>query len=281
MKESSRHHYIPQFYIKGFTDQSGVTYVYDKKSDKIWERQISSKGLFYEWDRNTVFKENDSSSIIEDYWYKTLDNQYSDVIACFRELENTESLLNTDNISKLQYFMIHLFWRLPMLDYAFDKLFEEAIKTDSDGNIVSFNQDYEKDGFKKLERLKLPNKIIKMVTNKNISGGINSKLFENSNSVYLLGDYPMLYRVEPSSFDDIINKEVFLPISANRLYSISNHSGLSFDFSKITTLNTLIINQSVRYVCSPDKVFLKTSVNYYKKQKQFFPLDYLREKIFN
>jgi hypothetical protein len=245
------------------------------------DREIRSKGIFYDWDRNTVYNINDNSSIIEEYWYKSLDNQCSEIISYFRELKNTEDLHNTENISKLQYFMIHLYWRLPKLDNAFKKLFDDTVITDSDDKTISFKSDFEKDGFRKLERLKLPNKIIKMVTNRNVAGGFISKLYENSNNVYLLGDYPMVYRVEPSSFEDIINKEVFLPISSKRLYSISSHSSLNLDFQKITTLNSLIIDHSVRYVCSPDKEFLKTSVEYYKMQRKFLPLDYLREKIFN
>lgn len=280
MKISSRHHYIPQFYIKGFTNDVGITYVYDKKNDKIWERQIRPKGIFYDWDRNTIYNENDSTSIIEDFWFKTIDNECSDLIEKYRESENTESIHNIDNASKMQFFLIHLLWRLPKFDFAFDYLFENAKKTDSNGEVIKFDSDYKKDGFKKLERLLLPNKIIKQITSRKISGGYYSKLFEKSGDVFLLGDYPMLYRFEPNSFEDIIIKEVLLPISSKRLYFLSRKSELYFDFSRVSTLNTLIIQQSIRFVCSPDKEFLEKSVEYYKKQIEFLPLDFLKEGLF-
>jgi len=281
MKESSRHHYIPQFYIKGFTNNKGIIYVYDKQSDKIWNRQITPKGIFYDLDRNTIFNENDSSSIIEDYWLKHLDTECSKIVKKFRESKNSTFLHNINDVSRLKFFLIHLYWRLPKIDFAFDYLFENATILNLKGeNIKPINKDYKKEGFKKIDRLLLPNKIIRGIKNQRLSGGFYSKLFEKNENIFLLGDYPMLYKTEPTCFDEILNKEVLLPISSKRLYAISNHNSKNFDFSKVTTFNTLIINQSVRYVCGTDKVFLEKSVDYYKKQKQFLPLDYLRDKLF-
>lgn len=280
MKESSRHHYVPQFYIKGFLNDKGITYVYDKQTDKIWSNEIRPKGILYHRDRNTIYNEKDSSSVIEDFWYKWLDNDCSSIIEIFRESENKEDLHSIDNISKLQFFLIHLMWRLPKFDFAFNYLFENAEKLNSCGEILQFDNALMKDAFMKAERLKLPNKIIKEITNQKQASEFHSKLFVIKSDNFLLGDYPMVYKVEPNSFDNIIAKEVIFPISSKRLYVLSNKPGLNFNFSQTTTLNTLIIEQSVRFVCSPDKSFLEKSVDFYKKQTQLFSLDFLKSKVF-
>lgn len=280
MKESSRHHYLPQFYIKGFVNDNGDTFVYDKQEDRIWKRKIKPKGIFYDWDRNTISNDLEESSIIEDKWFKWLDNTCSPIIEKFRFSENSEDLHNNDNISGLQFFLINLLWRIPKFDYAFEYLFEKAEKLDSNGNQINFSNQNSLNGFKKVERALLPNKIIKDIAKQNLTGGFYSKLFDKNQDIILLGDYPMVYRNEPNSFDKIISKEVLFPISSKRLYSISTSSGLDFSFERITTLNTIIIDQSIRYVCSPDKDFLKKSVEYYKMQTGKIPRSFLIETLF-
>lgn len=53
MTLSKRHHYLPQFYIKGFVGNDGKVAVYNKEKDKIDKIRKSPKQLFYEYNRNT------------------------------------------------------------------------------------------------------------------------------------------------------------------------------------------------------------------------------------
>ena len=52
-KKSSRHHYIPQFLIKGFYNEKNKVFVYDIQKDEILPDTKSSKSVLFEWDRNT------------------------------------------------------------------------------------------------------------------------------------------------------------------------------------------------------------------------------------
>ncbi|MCK5214372.1 MAG: DUF4238 domain-containing protein [Candidatus Omnitrophica bacterium] len=45
-KPKKRHHYIPVFYLKGFTNKEGILYVYDKDRDPVFES--SPEGIAYE-----------------------------------------------------------------------------------------------------------------------------------------------------------------------------------------------------------------------------------------
>ncbi len=51
MVQSKKHHYIPRFYLDGFTNDSSKYFVYDKEADKIWETNPTNS--FAENHRNT------------------------------------------------------------------------------------------------------------------------------------------------------------------------------------------------------------------------------------
>ncbi|MCU0348901.1 MAG: DUF4238 domain-containing protein [Saprospiraceae bacterium] len=117
--KSTRHHYIPKFLIRGFTNSEDVVWVYDKVKDKILHKPVHPKSIFWEENRNTV-KVNieESTSLIEDEFYLKLDNDSSKALKSFQEDEITEELLSIENQGALQFFVINLFWRLPITDFA-------------------------------------------------------------------------------------------------------------------------------------------------------------------
>jgi intein-encoded DNA endonuclease-like protein len=49
---SRKHHYLPRYYLKGFTDAEDGFFVYDKQKDKMF--RSGSIAAFYENDLNTV-----------------------------------------------------------------------------------------------------------------------------------------------------------------------------------------------------------------------------------
>jgi len=287
MKKQGKHHYIPRFLIKGFTNSGGEVWIYDKKYDQIKKNPVGPGGIFFEWGRNNLELKGDTLPVIETEWFMYLDNFCKGVIKEFQEAKNIELLHNCDYVSKMQYFLLHLYWRLPKTDFAFDYLINKSriyLK-----NKVSAQKENDKElesklkadkNFKKIERISIPNLIIKELKNYKLPSRFCSKLIDKDSDIFLLGDYPMLFKKEPDSFDDIISRDYVMAISSKRIYSISQNNCLEFEFSKATTLNTLIIQQSQRFVCSPDKAFLEKSVEYYKKQMENLPLSYLREKVF-
>ncbi len=52
MATSKRHHYLPQFYLRGFTDNKGEFYVFDKQTEEI--RKSNPLNSFFENHRNTA-----------------------------------------------------------------------------------------------------------------------------------------------------------------------------------------------------------------------------------
>ncbi len=65
MEKSKRHHYIPKFIIKGFTDDNGKIAVFNKDKMAMEPRKRSPKQIFFEWDRNTFEVNNEITDFVE------------------------------------------------------------------------------------------------------------------------------------------------------------------------------------------------------------------------
>ena len=128
--ESWRHHYIQQFLIKGFLNEKNKVFVFDKEIDAIKTKEQSTKSIFFEENKNTIFFQNgNNSSIIEDFLYLKRDNIFGKLI---KELQNSklsnEKLLNPKKIAEFASFVIDLYWRIPYSDDISSKVISNAIK---------------------------------------------------------------------------------------------------------------------------------------------------------
>ena len=273
-KISTRHHYIPAFYSKGFTNSSGFFYVYDKQTDHLSRKERSPKSVFFENDRNTMNLGNETS-ILEDKFYKELDDKCKVGIENLREKPNSIDLLNTDNNTDVDVFVLNLFWRMPKTDYAFDRYIREAeiIFTKKDGSKVHDKEEEQRlkndESYKKFQRAFLPFRFLKSYLDASEKKSrLYCQLYEKSENCFLLGDYPMVFSKTPSSGDDLFEIDYYLPISSNRLYyTADKQRKLEFEFDKVVRLNALIIEQSHRYVCGSDLAYLERSIEYYKALK--------------
>jgi Protein of unknown function (DUF4238) len=286
-KSSTRHHYIPAFYSKGFTNRSGFFYVYDKQADEISKKERSPKSIFFENDRNTIVLDKETS-ILEDLFFKELDNRLKVAIENLREKPNCVELLSNENSADVDLFVLNLFWRVPKTDFAFDRYFREAkiVFTSSDGNNVSDeileNRLKNDESYKKIQRAFLPVMFLRsyLDATKNKSK-LYYQLFEKAEDCFLIGDYPMIFSRTPSTVEDLFGIDYYLPISSNRLYySGQKERELKFDYDKVGRLNVVIIDQSHRYVCGPDFDYLKKCVDYYKALKTHGFLFNARQKVF-
>ncbi len=81
-------------------------------------------------------------------------------------------------------------------------------------------------------------------------GQICAQLFDKTDDLFLLGDYLMVFKSVPATFDDLFHTDYYLPVSSKRLFGkFESDRELTFDFEKFIKLNVIIIDQSARYVC--------------------------------
>lgn len=277
MKSKSwRHHYIQQFLIKGFLNERAKVFVFDKELNKIKTKEQSTKSIFFEEYKNTIFFENgNSSSIIEDLLYMNKDNNFSEIIKEFQnsKLPN-ESLLTTRKIAEFANYIIDLFWRIPYSDEISKRIIDNIVKKNS----YDIN---EKDSFYKQYRsflyqftLKNPDKL------KNKKNGFITKIFEIKNAFLILGDNPIIYEREPESFDDLFDLDYCIAISSNRIVMQSLKEVDFFSDAMVMDYNNLVIEQSKRFVCSGSKQILESCIEYTKNIKDLDLEEEFRNNIF-
>jgi len=124
---SWRHHYIPQFYLNGFTS-NGKFKIYDVQEKTFIKNGIdfSPRSYFFEKDSNTLFNdEGEGTDFIEDV-YKELDGKVAEV---FNRINNASSEnqynINDNDIALLQYFIGLMYWRVPSNFHKIEKMVSE------------------------------------------------------------------------------------------------------------------------------------------------------------
>lgn len=140
MNLSSRHHYLPQFYLDGFTDIDGRFHVFDIKENRLKGKKLLPKQVFFEWDRNTFIIGGEKTDFLESEVYKLIDNINS---TAFKKVTSSTRDSKTELIDYffLHYFITTLFWRIPRTDHQIKEFFKNVSYEELSFRIVAKNND--------------------------------------------------------------------------------------------------------------------------------------------
>ena len=277
-KISSRHHYLPKFYLNGFTNSEGNLYVYDKLKDTIGIESKSPKSVFYEWDRNTINIQGDNnSSFIEDYLYSILDSQCSKVVNHFSESEFEDIKLDDENMSSFLFFIIVLFWRVPHTDFAVNDILDRAVI-----NSIGIDPDILRNDetFRKIQRSFLINHTIDQIISSQRKLKSYSSIQQFTKDVFVIGDSPIVFRRLPNTHVNFVDSDYIIALSSRRLYSYTLEKPIKYEMNNVNQYNACVINQSNRYVASSNLQLLQNAVNHYNSIKQNLIL-YFNDAVFN
>lgn len=254
---SSNHHYIPKFLLNGFKNSDGLLYVYDKVKNRILKNPRPSGSIFYEKDRNTIEINNTIiSSIIEDRLFSKIDSDTSKVVKYYQQGDIEKLDFTAENNAMFEFFLINLFWRIPKTDYTAEDVMDRSIinSTGIDPEIIKRDP-----SLRKIYRASIfKHNIDEMIKNgKNVSKVIN--IHQSNNEVYVIGDYPILFRKTPRRFSEFGEIDFLVAVSSQRLYSSSSTS-LKTTFKNSLAYNAAIISQSEKYVACADRNILAESI---------------------
>lgn len=116
MNETSwRHHYIPEFYLKGFTSISGKFKIYDvrKKQFKKDGQWFNPRSYFFEENANTLINSNEKGDLIEKR-YSTIDDRIAKIFEKINKSTQKDKFgVSGDDIAQLQYFVSVMYRRIP------------------------------------------------------------------------------------------------------------------------------------------------------------------------
>jgi len=271
---SKKHHYLPRYYLKGFTDNRNSFYVYDKQKDKIF--YTSPDTTFFQNNLNTVTLPNGSSSDFLEELYTGLENR------CWRSFDRIRRSTFKNAVSLLDrmylfLFLLFLYWRLPNNTEFVEKFAERAFL---DNNEFDFFRLVNKSGenapkeiaeklkkssaFKKSFRQIIP--FVPLFKDQDWAARLENWRFLYTEKVWsMVGDNPII--VKGGNVHDCINclGEFVFPISGKiLLVSINNplDKGLPPEFT--VQLNIAIIEKAERFAACNNKDFLEALIKHYK-----------------
>ena len=285
--KTSRHHYIPVYYLKEFTDTDGKFYVYDVEKKIIKPSKQSPKQIGFEWDRNVNDFYGTKTDDVETIFYQKIDDyiskQYKELIKSKKQTIITEA-----DYYNLQHFAVSLYIRNPVFDKIIEQLITEKHDTDLGFEILNkaTNQrhvDFENEILKSehfiesfrtilpaLQLYKLPDEKVKKFR-------LSFKP-ESETSKTIISDFPIVFNSSSLPSHDIFEHEFILPLSSKITLYYTNNT-ISFtrlEPEEFLKVQLLIIKQAKSFVASNDKSFLHHLID----TSMLIPEDYLRTTLF-
>jgi len=268
-KASRKHHYLPVFYLKGFTNAKGRFCVYNKHTDTFHD-DVSPTSIFFEKDLNNFIHEGKIAASTEDGFYMRQDSR----AATFLHNYLHDKVVFTDEVSaeykfELTWFIVNLFWRIPNSNKKFEdlvlrhgihnKYFQIVDTLSTDAIPKEFIEQIQSDILnnaenKKVFKLAYPfisadsEEILRiMQMSKDYSIVSNYKL--------ITGDNPFISNSTYTDIENILGELIF-PFSSDRLLIATKSKPDYLSMQLFMNINIAIIHQSERFVCShnPDNL---------------------------
>jgi Protein of unknown function (DUF4238) len=281
-KFSKKHHYLPVFYLNGFTNSNGKLFVYNKLSDTIL-KECTPSSIFFEKDLNNFKHEGKIVLSLEDDFFMRHDSKASTFL--YNYLINNTHIYSEDTSAEykfeLTWFIVNLFWRIPNSNKYFEELIiKNGIHNkyfqiiNSKTNLPAPKETLEKiqsDILNKKDNIKIFKRIFPFISadSEEILRIMEiSKDFTMSGEYKLItGDNPFISNCTSPSLDNILG-EFFFPFSHNRLLIAAEKVPAFINMHLLMNINLTILHQSERFVCSHDINNLKYVIKFYKIYKE-------------
>ncbi|MFY0629201.1 MAG: DUF4238 domain-containing protein [Flavobacteriaceae bacterium] len=291
MSISQRHHYIPKFIIRGFTNKEGKIAVFDKEKMTIDPIMKSPKQIFFEWDRNSFIIKNEKTDFVEKL-YSRIENDFAPVHKRITADLEKYDLTPLDMFHLISYIGV-LYAGLPINDDLMFQIINDSKKEDffvkilSKGTNQEINNSYEifesfKDEPAFIQSIKIMKATIDYLKNKTSESLEDWKPYYSSNQTidyHLIGDNPIIMR--DSSVDNVYNSELIYPLSKHiKIFHSKGKTIKEIKPKDAVQIDTLIFIQSKKYVCGPDLDYLKTIASHAKNYNTPNLIAHLKESLF-
>lgn len=276
MQKSWRHHYLPQFYLKGFTNDSGKFKIYDVEREVFLKngKDFTPSSFFYEKNGNSLESPEIDSEYIESF-YQQHETPAADTIRIINENTSDNKYGVTPlKMVELMYFISQVYYRLPHYKEATYRAFAE-LKYEKVGlQIVDKNTgtcitDKAQLGgimghpdMSKMTGLAAPTFMYqRFITNTNKH--LPRIIPRQNQTPPIISDNPFLFEDEEKC--DIYDNPFIFPLSSSRLLlNTPDYNGI---WSNIEILvDCLIFKQAKKYVACPSKEYVEALDKYYNEE---------------
>lgn len=279
---SSNHHYIPEFYLKGFTNTEGLFAIYDCKKGIVNTKMYHPASHFYEKNRNTVEFKGSKTNAVEEAYSKQ-ESRHSKVIQ-FVQQSNLPPVLDLDQMTQLQEFMAQMYWRIPATDglYA-EKLSRDPIFTGifkvvnkATGEV---DDEYTKEILSSPEVLKAFRwfaQFTSILTSPNSFDFGNWLISYSSRGLNVCSDNPIIFKtdIEENPFD----ADFICPLSKNHflIRTLKKIEILEMPPEIGLQISMIILKQAKFFCCASEMDFLNAVADLSKK----YSLEALKNRVF-
>lgn len=115
-----KHHYLPIFFLKGFTDHNGLFCVYDKLKKEFHKNQ-NPENWFLVKHLNSYRPNGEFLFTLEEPYHTEIDSQSAPSFKNIRESDGNQDIDIQDKV-QIILFLTMLYWRSPYSDEIFRKL---------------------------------------------------------------------------------------------------------------------------------------------------------------
>ncbi|MFJ2527490.1 DUF4238 domain-containing protein [Pseudomonas helmanticensis] len=264
---AKKHHYIPEFYQKGFCQPNGQTWRYRKDYNKIQEKYPSA--ILYELDLHTVSIRSKTTTMIETF-YSGLEGQFAQYLAFIHSNTMNPAILsklkNDANFIKiLKYIIAFQHWRVPCNTIKAKNLSEKLLSLYDNAEtqtkeLLKFDRKFIKliqKKSKKPQALKIAQYLLLPILTFKHNLPLNNMRFfsiPNKEKTIFTSDKPISFDSEEMLFSF---EEFAFPISKDLFIISTKNIAKRVDIKK---LNSLIFSKSINYVISDNKERLQHEI---------------------
>lgn len=292
---SKKHHYLPRYYLKGFTDSRNYFFVYDKQKDRILPNALTPDSFFFENNLNTVtLPGGGSSDFLEDF-YTDIENQFWGPLDTIRK-SNSKTTIQLFDLMHLFLFLSFLHWRLPsnikyveelsknffVSDYKNLNYFTIKNKNGKTAPKEIIDKIKNSPAFKKTSRLIIP---FAPFYKSNWSEKLKNWrfLYTGDGNIWdFVGDNPIITNGNKDHDPICCLDEFVFPVSGKVLLVNINRPvtrDLPPEFN--IQFNTSIIERSQRFVACQNKPFLEAIIKDYKIHVHFGKTNRIIPELFS
>lgn len=257
---SRRHHYLPVFYLKGFS-KNGKLKIYDveKKAFIKGGKEFSPKSYFFEENGNIIrgVLDNSEDDFIEKF-YGYFDTKMADIITRINLSSNEKRFgVSEEDMPTINHFVSLMYWRLP---HKREELL--SIINHNDLSTLGFNV-FNEDGTLNLEEseivknhksfpvaYKLFNSMMDSLRGSDCRTPyrISEKYHEFP---YLCSDNPVIF--EKDSFPNVYEDDYIFPLNGTKIFTKAQKP----EIVNPIMVDTLLYKQAKKYVTCTDERYLE------------------------
>jgi hypothetical protein len=111
---SRRHHYLPEFLLKGFASDDGRLFVYDKQDRRFWKEAAFPKQIFWRKNQNTFTICDEETDFVEQI-YSKVDDDFAPIYARIANIPGPVLLTPEDAAQLIRFVTISFYRARPMM----------------------------------------------------------------------------------------------------------------------------------------------------------------------